>query len=254
MPTYRLVVEYEGSAFAGWQVQAEGAVTVQGELIEAVERVTGERVRVTGAGRTDSGVHAEGQVASFELGTAWACDRLLRALNGVLPREVAVRALCPASDGFDALRDASGKRYRYRIWNAPSRSPLRAGRFAHVPKPLDVAAMRAAAAWLVGEHDFASFQAAGSDVLTSVRTLRRLDVSGEPGGEIHLIAEASGFLRYMVRNLAGTLIEVGLGRRAADTMPGLIATRSRSAAGPTAPAAGLTLEFVEYVGEARSTG
>jgi len=251
MPTYRLVVEYEGSAFAGWQVQAEGAVTVQGELIEAVERVTGERVRVTGAGRTDSGVHAEGQVASLELAAAWACDRLQHALNGVLPRAVAVRALDSAPDGFDALRDASGKRYRYRIWNAPSRSPLRAGRFAHVPKPLDVPAMRAAAAWLIGEHDFASFQAAGSDVLTSVRTLRRLDVSGEPGGEIHLVAEAGGFLRYMVRNLAGTLIEVGLGRRAADSMPGLIAARSRSAAGPTAPAAGLTLEFVEYDGAGR---
>lgn len=246
MPTYRLVVEYEGSEFAGWQIQAGGEATVQGELIAAVERVTGEKGRLTGAGRTDAGVHAEGQVASLEIESEWQPERLLRALNGVLPRQVVVRALATAPADFDARRDATGKRYRYRIWNASMRSPLRSSRFAHIPKPLDVEAMKGAASRLLGEHDFSSFQATGSDVRTSVRCLRRLEVAGESGGEIHIIAEATGFLRYMVRNLVGTLIEVGQGRRTADSMTSLLEARSRFAAGPTAPAVGLTLESVEY--------
>jgi tRNA pseudouridine38-40 synthase len=246
VPTYRLVVEYAGEAFAGWQVQAGGEATVQGALAEAVRRVTGETVLVTGSGRTDAGVHAEAQVASLVLERGWPADRLQRAMNGVLPRAVAVRSAALAPDGFDALRDATGKRYRYRIWNGAVRSPLRAVRFAHVPRPLDLAAMREAAARLAGEHDFRSFQAAGSDVLTTVRRLWRLDVEGEPGGEVHLVAEGSGFLRHMVRNLAGTLIEVGLGRRAPGSMEALLAARDRREAGPTAPAEGLTLEHVHY--------
>lgn len=250
MPTYRLVVEYEGSGFAGWQIQADGESTVQGELNAAVTRVTGERARLTGAGRTDAGVHAEGQVASLDLEADWLPDRLLRALNGVLPRAVAIRELTRADAGFDARRDATGKRYRYRIWNAPMRSPLRAARFAHVPKPLDVEAMQRAAARLLGEHDFASFMAAGSDARTSVRRLERLDVIGEPAGEIEIVAEARGFLRYMVRNLVGTLIEVGHGRRTADSMSALLESRARTSAGPTAPAVGLTLERVEYADDA----
>jgi len=246
VPTYRLVLEYDGAAFAGWQRQAHGEPTVQGAVVEAVERVTGERVAVTGSGRTDAGVHAEAQVASLTLAAAWPADRLLRALNGVLPRAVAVRALDEAAPAFDALRDATGKRYRYRIWNGAARSPLRAARWAHVPRPLDVSAMRAAAERLVGEHDFRSFQATGSSVTTTVRTLHCLTVAGEPGGEIEIVVAGSGFLRHMVRNLAGTLIEVGLGRRDPASMPALLGARDRSEAGPTAPAQGLTLEHVEY--------
>lgn len=250
MPTYRLIVEYDGSAFSGWQVQAQGAVTVQGALVDAVAQVSGERVAVTGSGRTDAGVHADGQVASFTLEHDWAADRLLRALNGVLPRAASVVRCEVAQPGFDALRDARGKRYRYRIWNGTTRSPLRAGRFAHVPRRLDLDAMAEAAAALVGEHDFRSFQAAGSDVLTTVRRLHRLDVDGVPGGEIHLIVEGTGFLRHMVRNLAGTLIEVGHGRRPADSMAALLEARCRDEAGPTAPAEGLTLESVDYADRA----
>jgi len=246
VPTFRVLLEYDGRPFAGWQIQAGGEPTVQGALQAAIAQVTGEAAGVTGSGRTDAGVHAEGQVASFALAGAWPPERLLRALNGVLPRAVAVRAVEPAPDGFDALRDATGKRYRYRIWNGAARSPLRAARFAHVPRPLDVVAMRAAAAGLVGEHDFRSFQAAGSETRTTVRRLGRLDVCGDPGGEIHIVAEGNGFLRHMVRNLAGTLIEVGLGRRDAGSMSALLAAVDRRAAGPTAPAEGLTLEHVHY--------
>jgi len=246
VPTYRIVVEYDGRAFAGWEVQANGEPTVQGALVDAIEQVTGRRVGVSGSGRTDSGVHAEAQVASFDLEPGWPAEKLWRALNGVLPRAIGLRSVDLAPDGFDARRDATGKRYRYRIWNGPARSPLRAARFAHVPRPLDVAEMRRAAAALVGEHDFRSFQAAGSNVTTSVRTLTRLEVFGEPGGEIEIVAEGTGFLRHMVRNLAGTLIEVGLGRREPGSMAALLEALDRSEAGPTAPAEGLTLEQVDY--------
>lgn len=246
MPNYRIGIEYDGAAFHGWQAQAGGQSTVQGALVEAVERVTGERVAVSGSGRTDAGVHAEAQVASFRLQTEWDPLRLQRALNGVLPPAVAVGPVEQVSDSFDALRSAVGKRYRYRVWNGPQRSPLRAARQVHVPKRLDIASMQAAAASLVGEHDFASFQASGSDVATSVRRLTRLDVRGDPGGEIEIVAEGTGFLRHMVRNLAGTLIEVGHGKRSPGSMAALLAAECRDQAGPTAPAHGLTLEQVYY--------
>ncbi len=246
MPNYRVDIEYDGAAFHGWQIQAGGKVTVQGALMEAIQRVTGERVVVSGSGRTDAGVHAEAQVASFRLQVPWEPLRLQRALNGVLPRAVSVEHLTRVSDTFDARRSAVGKRYRYRIWNSPQRSPLRAHRQVHVPKRLDLASMQAAAAVLVGEHDFASFQAAGSEVLTTVRRLSRLEVLGDPGGEVEIVAEGSGFLRHMVRNLAGTLIEVGHGKRSPGSMGTLLAAACRDRAGPTAPAHGLSLERVDY--------
>ena len=211
MPNYCLLVEYAGESFAGWQIQAPGARTIQGCLVEAVEQITGERVAVTGSGRTDAGVHAEAQVASFALAQAMDPAKFQRGLNGVLPREIAVRGLRAVPGDFDALRAARAKRYRYRIWNHPVRSPLRAARFVHVAQTLDVGDMARAAECLVGEHDFSSFQAAGSDVKSTVRRLHRLDVLGAPGGEVEILAEGSGFLRYMVRNLVGTLIEVGQG-------------------------------------------
>ena len=241
-----ITLEYDGTEFAGWQRQAQGERTVQACLEAALAEVVGQPASVRGSGRTDAGVHALGQVASVLLETRLAPDELGRALNAKLPRDMAVLGLRLAPDDFDALRSARGKLYRYSIWNGPERSPLRARRFAFVPTPLDLAAMRRAAAGLVGEHDFAVFQAAGSNVQTTTRQLRRLDVLGEQAGEIQLEAEASGFLRHMVRNLAGTLIEIGQGRRAADSMGALLGSRDRSQAGPTAPAQGLALVRVEY--------
>jgi tRNA pseudouridine38-40 synthase len=246
MPHYRLVIEYDGRELAGWQVQAGGERTVQGCLVEALEQITGEQAQVKGSGRTDAGVHADAQVASLTLAADIAPEQLARSLNGVLPRDIAIREVTRVGADFDAQRSAHSKQYRYRIWNAPGRSPLRAGRFAHVPSRLDLEAMRRASLALLGEHDFTSFRAAGSSVKTSVRTLYELEISGEPGGEIDLRFMGSGFLRYMVRNIVGTLIEVGLGRRAPDQVAVLLAARDREQAGPTAPAHGLTLEWVRY--------
>jgi tRNA pseudouridine38-40 synthase len=244
--TFKLTLEYDGADFEGWQVQPGGRRTVQGALEQAIARVTLERVRCTGSGRTDSGVHAEGQVASVRLATAMTPEALRRALNGVLPADVAVRALEPAPDGFDARRHAAGKLYRYDLWNGPDRAPLRRRRALCLARPLDLTAVRSAAADLVGSHDFASFQASGSDVRTTVRTLRRLELTGEEVGALSLWFEGSGFLRHMVRNLVGTLLEVGSGRRDPEGMSALLAARDRGRAGRTAPAHALTLVSVSY--------
>jgi tRNA pseudouridine38-40 synthase len=249
---FRLILEYDGRDFEGWQIQAGTSRTVQGCLAAAIEVITSVAPRITGSGRTDSGVHAEGQVASVRLETDLSAEVLRRALNGNLPGDVVVLEATEVGPEFDARRQATSKRYRYAIWNARRRSPLRAARQAHVAQRLDVEAMRDAAARLLGEHDFACFKAAGSDVESSVRSLFRLDVLGRAGAEIVLEVEGSGFLRHMVRNIAGTLIEVGRGKRQPDSLEGLLASRDRGLAGPTAPAHGLTLVWVAY-GEAART-
>jgi len=246
VPTFRLSLEYDGRDFAGWQIQPDGQRTVQGTLHEAFRRVTRREVRVISAGRTDAGVHAEGQVASVVVETELAPDRLRRALNGVLPADLAVWECALAPERFHARYQARSKLYRYRIWNGESRSPLRATRAYHVPSALDVEAMRRAAALLLGTHDFAAFQTAGSAVRSTVRSLERLGVEGEPRGEIDLLVEGDGFLRHMVRILAGTLIEVGLGRRDAAGLRAVLAARERARAGRTAPAQALTLVRVSY--------
>jgi tRNA pseudouridine38-40 synthase len=242
----RLVLEYDGTDFAGWQRQAQGERTVQGVLEDALRGVCGQPPDVEGAGRTDAGVHARGQVAGVRVETRLAPAELQRALNAVLPSDVAVRELEVAPEGWHPRRSARGKLYRYAIWNGRVRSPLRE-RFAHwVPQPLDVPAMAAAAACLLGTRDFRSFQAAGSGIEQTVRTLSRAELLGEAGGDLALELEGDGFLRHMVRNVAGTLLEVGLGRRAAGSLPALLDARDRDQAGPTAPPQGLVLVQVRY--------
>ena len=246
MPTFRLLLEYDGTDFAGWQSQKQGERTVQGTLAAALAEIAGQAVRVTGAGRTDAGVHAEGQVAATTLDTRLDAETLARALNAKLPSDLAVLAVSPAADGFDPRREARSKLYRYAIWNGGAPSPLRLRRSHHVREPLDLAAMQSAAVALVGRQDFASFQAAGSRVGSTVRSLSRVCVAGEARGELRFELEGDGFLRHMVRNVVGTLLEIGLGRRAPDSLPALLAARDRTRAGPTAPACGLTLVRVDY--------
>lgn len=246
MPTFRLTLEYDGTDFAGWQSQRQGERTVQDTLAAALAEIAGERVRVLGAGRTDAGVHAEGQVAAASFATRLDAGTLARALNAKLPADLAVVAASLAAEGFDPRREANRKLYRYSLWNGAAPSPLRRRRFHHVREPLDVAAMAGAAAALVGRHDFASFRATGSRVGSTVRSLARASVEGEARGEIRFELEGDGFLRHMVRNLVGTLLEVGTGRRPAGSMPELLGARDRTRAGPTAPACGLTLVRVDY--------
>ncbi len=241
--TFRLVLEYDGSGFEGWQLQSgeRSSRTVQGVLGEAIRAITGSAARIRGAGRTDAGVHAWGQVASLVVSTGLEAEVLARALNARLPADVAVVGCQRVPDGWDALRAARAKQYRYQIWNGPSRSPLRARHWVWIREALDVDAMRRALPLFLGTRDFASLCAAGSDVKTTVRTLTRLELMGSTGGELVLDVVGEGFLRHMVRNLAGTLLEVGRGRWAPEEVARILAARDRSRAGPTAPACGLAL-------------
>ncbi len=244
--TFRLVLEYDGRDFEGWQAQAGArpARTVQGVLAEALVSIGCPAARIQAAGRTDTGVHAEGQVVGVELERALAGPALVRALNARLPPDVAVTSVSEVAPGWHATDTARAKLYRYRIWNGAVRSPLRAGRFAWIPERLAVDRMRSAAAVFVGTHDFSALRAAGSSAKTSVRTIRAIEIEGRAGDEISVDVLGEGFLRHMVRNLAGTLIEVGRGRFEVAEAGRILASRDRARAGPTAPAHGLTLARV----------
>lgn len=241
--SFRLVLEYDGRDFEGWQAQSgsRSARTVQGVLAGALESIGCPSKRIQAAGRTDAGVHAEGQVVSVELERALEPPVLQRALNARLPSDVAVVRVDEVAPGWHATDAARAKLYRYRIWNGRVRSPLRAARFAWIDEPLSVAPMREAAAAFVGTHDFAALRAAGSSARTSIRTVRAIEVEGEQGGEIRFDVLGEGFLRHMVRNLVGTLVEIGRGRFVVADAVRILASRDRSQAGPTAAAEGLTL-------------
>jgi len=239
----KLTLEYDGSEFVGWQVQPNGR-SVQAVLEEAIARLCGEPVRVTGAGRTDSGVHARGQVVSLEA-RALPMKAWTAGLNALLPADVACVRAEDAPPGFDARRWARGKRYIYSILQTSVRSPLQP-RVWEIRRPFDVGAMRGAAPALLGTHDFSALRAADCPARTTVREIRRMEITQE-GARIDLIVEATAFLKHMVRNIVGTLVEVGHGRRPADSLAALLAGRDRTRAGPTAPAHGLVLDEVFYL-------
>jgi tRNA pseudouridine38-40 synthase len=240
----RLIVEYDSTDYCGWQRQ-DGLPTIQAELEAAVQRITGEASAVCGAGRTDSGVHALGQAAHLDTRSAISARSLHLGLNSGLPRAISVRSVEDAPPAFDARRSASGKLYRYAIWNDVVRSGFRDRHTWHVREPLDVPRMAAAAAHLVGRHDFAAFRAADCDRATTVRTLRRLAV--ERADElVTLEVEGDAFLKHMVRILAGTLTAVGAGRLAPDAIPAIRDGGARDRGAVTAPAKGLCLVRVDY--------
>jgi tRNA pseudouridine38-40 synthase len=253
MRTLKVVLSYDGTDFAGFQRQSN-ARSVQQVLEEALAPIEGGDVIVAGAGRTDSGVHALGQVASFTLTNQIAVDDLKNALNATLnatgSTDVRVLSVEEAPADFNARFSARGKRYRYRIVNADLLSPFER-RFAwHVPRPLNLNDMREASRELLGEHDFGAFQAAGGTVKTSVRTVTASEWAETPlpdGGRLLVYEIAgTGFLKYMVRAIIGTFVEVGIGKRPVGSLRELLASKDRAAAGPTAPPHGLYLVRVDY--------
>lgn len=241
---FRLVIEYDGSDFSGWQIQP-GRRTVQGELEQALAVILRAPVRLQGAGRTDAGVHALGQAASFEADTDISPDRLRKGLSALAGPDIAVVEAAAAPAGFNARFDSIGKHYRYAILNRPSPSPLRRKTRFFVPQPLHIEDMRKAAALLVGEHDFGGFRARDCERKTTVRRLGQVSVT-QSGDDILIDVKGDAFLKNMVRILAGTLVDVGLSRRTLQSVRDALDTQDRTLAGRTAPASGLTLVSVFY--------
>ena len=244
MRRIHLIVEYDGTAYAGWQRQAN-AMTVQEKLEWAVHKLTGEELCVSGASRTDAGVHALGQSAHFDTESRIPADKFSFALNTMLPPDIRVTRSEEVPLEFHARFSTRGKRYRYLFHAAPHAGALTRNTHAHVIYPLDVEKMQIEAQDLVGTHDFAAFAASGSVVKDTVRTIYRAEVAAS-GSEIRLIVEGSGFLYNMVRIIVGTLLEIGMGKYPPEHMEKVISACDRAAAGPTAPAQGLMLVQVEY--------
>lgn len=247
---FKLTIAYDGSDYAGWQVQP-GELTIQGMLERALVKVIKKRVPVTGSGRTDSGVHAIGQVASIALDN-WraSCDALCRAINSRLPRDICVLQVERAPYDFHAIRDCIGKRYRYRLQAGGMRDPFDHRYLWHIRGSLDVEAMSAAANLLLGQHDFACFQAAGSERKSTVRSIRDISLTAQPSGcggqTVVFEVEADGFLYNMVRNIVGTLVDVGRRKNPPCWIGQLLQSKDRTLAGQTAPPHGLYLLRADY--------
>lgn len=251
MARVKLVLEYDGTGLSGWQRQINGP-TVQQHLEEALEAVLGEPIAITGASRTDAGVHATGQVAHFDWGARQIpVAGLVRALNSTLPEAIAVRSAASAGDDFHARFSAAAKDYRYLIDNGPVRSPLRRRVCWWLSAPLDLEAMREGARHLVGEHDFAAFRASGCQAQTTVREIFGIRISALPESLVSVDVRGNAFLRNMVRIVAGTLAEVGRGRLTPRDVEAILASRDRTRGGQTAPARGLTLRRVHYARPSR---
>ncbi|MGH9749373.1 MAG: tRNA pseudouridine(38-40) synthase TruA [Candidatus Polarisedimenticolia bacterium] len=248
MRNLKLTLAYVGTRYAGWQIQPHAA-TIQGLLQERMSRMLQEPVSLLGAGRTDAGVHARGQVASVGIGSRVPPEGLRRGLNARLPGDVAVLQVDEVPAGFHARTSARGKEYRYTLIRGDVVSPFERPFVAPVRGALDVGAMRAAAALFVGRHDFTSLCASDTDVVDRVRTLHDVSVV-EAGARVEIRVRGDGFLRHMVRTLAGTLIETGRGRIPPAAIPEILAARDRRRAGPCAAPCGLVLERVFYGEEA----
>jgi len=245
MPRFKLIVEYDGAPFSGWQIQADQR-TVQGTLAAAIEAFSGEKVNLQGAGRTDAGVHARGQVAHMDLAKDWDTDTVRDALNAHLrPHPVAILTAEKVAGDFNARTSAIKRHYRYRILNRRADLTLDAGHAWRVPRPLDTAAMQAAAQRLVGKHDFTTFRSTECQAKSPVKTLDRLDV-GRQGDEVDILASARSFLHNQVRSMVGSLVAVGEGRWSADDLQRALDARDRTACGQVAPPDGLYLMRVDY--------
>ncbi len=245
MRNFKLTLCYDGGRYDGWQRQGNSDNTIQGRLETLLSRLLDQTVEVAGSGRTDAGVHALEQVCSFRAETEEDCGELLRAIRRFLPEDIGAISLEEAPPRFHARLNCREKTYVYRIWNSEAPNVFERKWMVCVPQPLDIGAMRLAAGTLLGEHDFSAFCARWRMKKTAVRTLRHVEIT-RMGEEIRIALTADGFLYHMVRILVGTLIEVGEGKRAAEDIPAVLASRDRMEAGPTAPAQGLTLWSVKY--------
>lgn len=240
----KLTIEYDGTNYHGWQIQPNGE-TIQAVLERAISTFLGASTRLIGSGRTDAGVHAVGQVANFFCAKEPDIRRLQRGLNALTPEDIVIRNVEVVPDSFDARRDGRSRVYQYRIWNSPWPSPFHLRYAWHLHDPLDLCAMGQAIRCLEGEHDFSSFQGAGCDAAHAVRKVYHNSLERDGKLMVYTI-EATAFLRHMVRNIIGTLVEVGRQQRTPQSFYELLEARDRTQAGPTAPAHGLFLVEVKY--------
>lgn len=247
MRNIRLLLQYEGTRYQGWQRQQSTENTIQGKLEQLLTRMCGEPVEVQGSGRTDAGVHARGQVANFHTECDMPVEEMQAYINTYLPDDIAVIGICEAAPRFHSRLNASGKHYEYRVINSEIPDVFWRRYALEVPEPLDVQAMERAAAHLLGEHDFKSFTSAKKGKKSTVRRIDEIKISRD-GNLLCFSFKGSGFLHHMVRILMGTLLEVGMGKRGADSIPELISARDRAQAGPLVPAKGLTLVEVFFQG------
>jgi tRNA pseudouridine38-40 synthase len=245
MRNIKLLIEYDGTDYLGWQVQPKGQ-TVQGMIEDKLARITGETVHLIGSGRTDSGVHAFGQVANFKTKSKLNTRSIQKALNSLLPPGIVIQAVEEVQEDFNARRDAKTKIYEYRILNRDLRSAFQHGYAWHIPQNLNLKEMRKATRMVVGEHDFSCFRSVGSPTRTTTRRVIRTGWKRGPDGFIRFEIEANGFLKQMVRALVGTLVEVGKGKINAGKFREILDSKDRKKAGPTAPARGLFLKEVKY--------
>jgi tRNA pseudouridine38-40 synthase len=245
MRNIKLLIEYDGTNYRGWQVQPKG-LTVQGMIEEKLALITGETIHLIGSGRTDSGVHALGQVASFRTKSQLDVHSIQRALNSLLPPDIVIQRAEEVEEGFHARKQSKSKVYEYRILNRNLRSAFHHEYSWHIPQTLDLGEMRKATRMLIGEHDFSSFRSVGSPTRTAVRRVIRAEWKKGRDGFIRFEVEANGFLKQMVRALVGTLVEVGKGKIDSEEFRKILDSRDRKKAGATAPAHGLFLKEVKY--------
>jgi len=245
MRNIKLIIEYDGSNYQGWQVQPKG-MTVQAMIEENLAVITGESVHLIGSGRTDAGVHAFGQVANFKTKSHLDVHSIQKALNSLLPRDIVIHKVEEVGEGFHARKQSRSKVYEYRILNRDLRSAFCHGYAWHIPQKLDLKEMKKATQILTGEHDFSSFRSVGSPTRSAVRRVMRAEWKRGREGLIRFEIEANGFLKQMVRALVGTLVEVGRGKIDSEQFQKILDSKDRRRAGPTAPAHGLFLKEVRY--------
>jgi tRNA pseudouridine38-40 synthase len=245
MRTIKLTIAYDGTRYQGWQIQPKGP-TIQGVIEEKLSVLMGEKVDLIGAGRTDAGAHASGQVAHFKTEGPMKILTIQKALNSLLPPDIVIRKVEEVGENFHARKSPRSKIYEYRILNEPVRSPFHREYAWHLPTPLNWGEMKRATKKLIGQHDFSSFRSAGSSAKTSIRKVARAEWKHSRDGLVRFEIEGNGFLKQMVRAIVGTLVEVGKGKISAAEFQQIIESKDRKKAGPTAPAHGLFLKEVKY--------